>query len=150
MSVGATRDQKRAILAHQHIIAVQDKGEKFYKKYGSMSLKLPILLHTAGLVAALHFVAARGKAPQRLILEHLAQQLGDAGLLKQKDSQGLLQASREADLARTRSLTREVQRCLLWYKRFTQSVLRVASTEDALDAGDGIDDFDPPTQEGSS
>ena len=136
MSAGITRDQERALLAHRHVLEVQEKGPDYSRKYGSMAFKLPVLVHNAGLVAAMHFVAARGSQPQREVLEHLAKQLQQAGFLKGSGSEALLQALREAEMARTRALTREVQRCLNWYKRFTQSVLKVYSTDEDDDSAE--------------
>lgn len=51
-------DQQRAILAYQHIEPLV-QHEALAKKYGTMALKLPILVRTAGLCQALHFVRSR-------------------------------------------------------------------------------------------
>ncbi len=134
MQTTHTRDQQRAITAHHHIQEVDRQSPEAKQKYGSMCYKLPVLVHNAGLTAALHFVAARSHPWQRRVLVHLAAQLGDSGLLPEgADAEALLARSRRAGLAETRALTREIQRCLLWYKRFTQSVLKVTADQDLGD-----------------
>lgn len=141
MSGPHTRDQQRAITAHAHITEVDARSAEDKQKYGSMCHKLPVLVHNAGLTAALHFVAARGHAWQRKVLDHLAAQLAEAGLLGQGAAgRELLAKSRSASLGQTRAMTREIQRCLLWYKRFTQSVLKVTADSDLGDDEDGAEE----------
>jgi len=136
MSARLPRDQQRALAAHAHIQRVLDEAdERGRQKYGSMCHKAPILVHNTGLVAALHFLAARGDAMQRAVLDDLAAQIHAAGLTDGGGREDLLAAARGAPPARTRALTREVQRCLLWYKRFTQSMLKVEAGDDG-DEGD--------------
>lgn len=118
------RDHQRAQLAFNHVSTYSDASDRETQKYGSMVLKLPVLIHTEGLAAALHFVAARSHPHQRIILDHLAVQLELDG------ATALLAQTRAADLARTRWLTREIQRCLGWYKTFVRSELRVDPTAD--------------------
>lgn len=128
------RDHQRALEAHRDVKAIKEAhpgDDDFARSYGALCHKLPILVHQAGLPAALHFVAARGKPGQRELLRHLAAQLQKSGLVRGADSQALLSAVREADLAELQGLTREVQRCLLWYKRAAQVELAV----DAADEG---------------
>ena len=135
------RDHQRAAMAFSHIGEVKKRGEtedKFRKKYGSIAFKLPILIHSAGLAPALHFIAARTHEGQREILKHLAIQLKAADLITGDDAAALLKATREADFEKTRLLSREAQRVLLWYKRFTQSELGVEPTEDDRSAGEVV------------
>ena len=40
-------------------------GGKAWRKYRSIALKLPVMIHNEGLLPALHFVAARGDAVVR-------------------------------------------------------------------------------------
>lgn len=157
---GELRDHQRAISAHAHVARVHeetapkdrkgpdpstgdapdDRPDKRRRKYGSMCHRLPVLVHTSGLAQALHFAAARRDPWQTRILDDLAVQLEEAGLLGAGHGKRaeLLRAAREADLAEVQALSREVQRCLLWYKRFAESILRVsAADEDADDAPDG-------------
>lgn len=126
------RDHQRAIRAHAHVLAIKKQGGKAPRQYGTMVHRLPILVHTEGLAAALHFVMARGDAPKRQLLDHLAQQLVDAGLVGQPTAAALLEATREASLGRTQVLTREVQRCLYWYKSFVKAELKVDAADEDL------------------
>ena len=133
------RDHQRAAMAFAHVGEVKSKEEEdFRKKYGSIAFKLPILIHSAGLAPALHFIAARSHDGQRKILEHLAVQLKAANLIDGGDAPALLKATREADFEKTRLLSREAQRVLLWYKRFTQSELGVEPTEDERSTGEVV------------
>ena len=122
------RDHERAALAFEHVSPLKDQPEA--RAYGAICHHLPVLVHTAGLTAALHFVAGRTKPQQRLVLEHLGAQLHAAGLLPNARPDTLLDECRKAKLARTQGLTQEVQRCLLWYKRFVKSLLRVDAADD--------------------
>lgn len=117
-------DLRRARIAAGQVEALSDED---FNKYRSLVLGLPALIQTNGLAAALHFVAARTDARQRRLLDHLAHTLADApeswgGEEREapKDARALLALTRNADLDRTQALTREVQRCLVWYKRMVQ------------------------------
>lgn len=116
-----TLDQRYSASAYEQVLTIQD--DKDAKKYGAMAHKLPILIHTAGLVQALEFVRSRGKPIQVQLLEHLAQTLGYA------DGNTLQKAVREASLSEYIRLSRQALAALLWYKRFAQSILHVEATE---------------------
>lgn len=134
--MSAIRDHQRAQAAHTHVKAVKSAhpdGDDFARSYGALCHKLPILVHQAGLPAALHFVAARGKPGQRELLKHLAEQVKASGLTRGEAFGDLLSAVRLADLAQLQGLTREVQRCLLWYKRCAQVELNVDAADDGGD-----------------
>jgi CRISPR-associated protein Cmr5 len=115
-----TLDQQYSACAYKHVLAI--KGKENDKKYGAMAYKLPILIHTAGLVQALEFVNSRGTEVQQRLLEHLAETLG------QKDAETLLETVRGAQLGLYIRLTRQILAALLWYKRFAQSLLDVDGT----------------------
>ncbi len=126
------RDHQRAILAEKHVQAVsKGNGVKDPKAYGAVCMKLPILVHQAGLAPALHHVAQLSKSDKHAILEHLAEQLREAGLLKDANSQALLRHTREVSTAGLLTTAREVQRCLTWYSRFARTILKVESGEEA-------------------
>lgn len=125
------RDHQRAILAERHVRSVDAGPKDDSKAYGAICMKLPILVHQAGLAAALHHVAQLSTEKKRVLLEHLAEQLGEAGILGKTTAEGLLRKTREADTAALITTTREVQRCLEWYRRFTKTILKVDPTEDA-------------------
>jgi CRISPR-associated protein Cmr5 len=118
-----TQDQKYSACVYRQVVEI--RKEKEYKKYGAMAHKLPILIHTAGLVQALEFVNSRGSAIQKRLLEHLAITIG------KQDAKTLLEAAHSGELSEYMHLTRQVQAALLWYKRFAQSILEVDVTEAA-------------------
>lgn len=109
---GPNDELRRAQLALVHVTALPEAG---LKKYRSIALKLPVLVHREGLAVALHFVAARGEADQKVILDHLAAQLG------RPDRAALLDWSIGLGEADGRRATEEVQRILGWYKRMVQA-----------------------------
>jgi CRISPR type III-B/RAMP module-associated protein Cmr5 len=129
--VSDLRDNDRARLAWEHVSRVrQDQVEADQSKYRSIALKLPVLVHREGLAPALHFVAARGDEPKKLLLAHLARQLAGARLCtEQATAADLLRYVRELDANGTRLATAEVQRCLCWYKRFAQIELKEGKEE---------------------
>ena len=120
-------DQTRAVLAYTHIQAIA-ADESRRAKYGIMALKLPILVRTAGLCQALHFVQSRGTPPHTL-LGHLAEQLRrvDARII---DADTLCRQVREANMQLYLHLTREATATLQWYARLAQSVLKVERTSE--------------------
>jgi CRISPR/Cas system CMR-associated protein Cmr5 small subunit len=123
------RDHERALTAHGHVQEIKALSAKDQRSYGAHCHKLAVLVHQAGLAAALHHTATlRGAKPR--LNGHLAQQLRQADLLKDATQEALLSATREADLGRTWLLTREVSRCLEWYRRLAHGELGVSSSED--------------------
>jgi len=123
-----TREQKRAAKAFELMEPLA--GKNAAKKYGTMAHKLPVLVKSAGLTQALHFVESRGSEEQKTLLDHLAEQLCDAKLLKQNSKEALLKEVRTASLQNYIRLTQETLAVLLWHKRFTQSLLKVDASED--------------------
>jgi CRISPR-associated protein Cmr5 len=121
-----TLDQKYSATAYTQVLSIKEKYKKKdeYKKYGAMAHKLPILIHTAGLVQALEFVNSRGKPVQKHLLDHLA-----IAVTGQGNAETLLQTVRDASLSGYIRLTRQILAALLWYKRFAQSILDVDATE---------------------
>jgi len=118
-----TIDQQYSIAVHKQVLEI--KKDPDYRKYGAMAHKLPILIHTAGLVQALEFVNSRGNTIQKRLLEHLAVTIG------KNNTETLLDAARSRNLSNYMLLTRQVLSALLWYKRFAQSILEVHATESA-------------------
>src|SRR5436305_9164577 len=116
-----TIDQQYSIAVHKQVLEI--KKDPDYRKYGAMAHKLPILIHTAGLVQALEFVNSRGNTIQKRLLEHLAVTIG------KNNTETLLDAARSRNLSNYMLLTRQVLSALLWYKRFAQSILEVHATE---------------------
>jgi CRISPR/Cas system CMR-associated protein Cmr5 small subunit len=128
--VTVIRDHQRAILAEHHVRAVSKSPEAKAKAYGAVCMKLPILVHQAGLAPALHHVAQLSKTEKREILDHLAAQLHEGGLLKDGTREGLLRHAREANTTAMLAATREVQRCLEWYRGFAKTILKAEPGED--------------------
>ena len=126
-----TLDQQRAAQAYRHVekIATEHpKESKERKQYASMAQKLPVLIRSAGLCQALHFLKSRGKDPERSVLgkllNHLAVQLQrtDASI---RDGASLCDKVREAELPRYLWLTREALATAEWYARLSQSELEI-------------------------
>lgn len=98
------------------------------KRYGAMAQELPVLIHTAGLAQALAFVDAKAtganEKPYRQLLDDLA------GVLEFADRAKLAEKSREVPtLAEYADLTRRALLALTWFKRFSQSILKVDATQ---------------------
>lgn len=129
-----TRDQKRAKTALKHVLKLKEdyKDDKdFYKDYGRMAHKLPILIRTAGLAQALAFVEARGKDGHKKLLDDLSSNVKHGNILGINDNLVVKSHSTEK-LSEYMQLTNEVLACCLWYKRCAQSVLKI-------EAGDSND-----------
>lgn len=126
------RDHQRAAAAHRHVDEVAGWADADMRKaYKAVTLKLPALVHGVGLAPALHHVAALSKGEKGTLLDHLAEQLADGGLLGDKASRStLLAATRDADLARLQALTRETLRCLDWYRRLVKTMLKTQTTRE--------------------
>jgi CRISPR/Cas system CMR-associated protein Cmr5 small subunit len=123
------RDHRRAFVANAHVESLKEEPPKEQRSYGAHCHKLAVLVHQAGLAAALHHSAAL-RHPKPLLVEHLAIQLHEANLIGQPSKDSLLAATRGADLSTTWLLTREAQRCLEWYRRLAHGVLGVRSASD--------------------
>lgn len=103
----------------------QSKDKADSKKYGAMALKLPILIHTAGLAQAVAFVQSREKEPFKQLLNDLAQVIG------KENATDLGTKSREVQLEEYMYLTKQTMNALEWFKRYAQSILKVKTTDDA-------------------
>lgn len=125
------RDVRRATLALAQVKAVEKSPPKAQRAYATIAHRLPLLARRGGLSSALLFVGSRSKRSQRLLLTHLAEQLHDADnkLCKAPTPEALLQAARDADLWALERLGAEVERCLLWTKRLTVSVLGLTAAD---------------------
>lgn len=118
-------DQTRAALAFEHISGLAE-AEK--ARYGVLALDLPILIRTAGLCQALHFVQSREERGATTLLGHLAQQLRrvDPAI---DGVDGLCHRVRGADMSRYLHLTREATATLQWYARLARSILKANREE---------------------
>jgi len=126
-------EQTRATQAYDHIQKVLALPKADQSRYGTLALKLPILVRTAGLCQALHFVQSRGKSdparPELHLLGHVADQLARVDPTI-RDASSLCASVRSADLKVYLHLTREAGATLQWYARLTRSVLGIEPTED--------------------
>lgn len=119
-----TLEQQRAALAFQHVSEVPHDDEKARNLYGSMAQKLPVLIRTAGLCQAVHFVRSRKKEVLNTLLNHVAAQLQrvDESIT---DGAALCDRVRTVDLTQYLWLTREALASAEWYSRLSQSELGV-------------------------
>lgn len=118
-----TLEQRRAALAYKHVQKVPP-DEKSRNTYGSMAQKLPVLIRTAGLCQAVHFVRSRKPPVLGDLLDHLAEQLTrvDPAIT---DRGSLCDRVRNAELSQYLWLTREALASAEWYSRLSQSELGV-------------------------
>lgn len=141
-----TLAQRMAIEAHDRVEAVKrNPEEKYRQKYGTMTHKLPILIHTAGLAQALAFVESRDSIesreskPHHQLLSDLAATIEFPNIRSWEE---LTLRSRTAELDEYLYLTRRVIAALTWYKRFVESILKIKQ-------GDDADKAAPETEDGS-
>ncbi|HKH48236.1 MAG TPA: type III-B CRISPR module-associated protein Cmr5 [Thermoanaerobaculia bacterium] len=124
-----TLEQQRAALAFKHVQGIPS-DQKDKDLYGSMAQKLPVLIRTAGLCQAVHFVRSRKKEVLDTLLNHVAEQLRrvDTGIT---DGTSLCERVRNAELSQYLWLTREALASAEWYSRLSQSELGVDRATDA-------------------
>lgn len=121
-----TIHQRLAADVYTRVMAIHDNhDESFHKKYGTMAHKMPVLVHTAGLVQAIAFVQAKGtkNLAWRQFLNDLAQTLEPTR--PDYDGIALLREAQQTQIGDYILLTRRVSNALLWYKRFAESILKV-------------------------
>lgn len=105
----------------------ENESKKAQKRYGVMAQKLPVLIHSAGLAQALAFVEAKATGSNERPYHQL---LGDlANVMGFESRDALLARSREAQLSEYAHLTRRAILALTWFKRFSQSILKVDPTD---------------------
>src|SRR5258706_16349783 len=109
-----TRDQKYAIAAFGKVSAINEEKRN---SYGSTAHQLPILIRTSGLAQALAFVEGKKQTGCKQLLEDIQVTIGS--------ERPLAEYAREASLREYMLLTRQVLDALLWYKRFSQSVMGI-------------------------
>ncbi len=116
-----TREQKFADVIFGQVEEISKLSEQSKKdEYKSMSENFPVLVRTAGLTQALHFVESRNKK----LIEHLAVTLEIEGNDIDEKCKNLLQKSRKANLEDYIYLTNKVLTALQWYKRISGSLLK--------------------------
>ncbi len=126
-----TREQKRATLVYQKVKPYEQKEDR--KDYGSMALRFPALLRSAGLVQAIAFVEARGNEAHKRFIHDFASVLGELDGANQSGQNAydrFFQQARTAELPEYLRMTREALAVADWFKRFAQSVLKVEPGEE--------------------
>lgn len=120
-----TRNQKFAVAVHNKVSAHKGLSKADKDKYGAMAQKLPVLIRTAGLAQAVSFLEAKSskEAMNKQLLEDLAATVG-FGVKEFGDK------CRNAELTDYLQLTNNTLAALLWFKRFSVSVLEVAENAD--------------------
>jgi CRISPR-associated protein Cmr5 len=117
-------DQRRARCASQLVSLVDERAKK--KEYQALIKGLPALIHQAGLLQALAFLAAKAgsDSPKRdetaehaLVLRHIAEMLADARLASTTSS--LIEQCAAKELVTYSRMTQEVVAALGWLKRLS-------------------------------
>jgi len=111
---GLSREHQRAALARRHL-AEQLRGSQEGAVYVELCLKIPGLLQSQGLSGTLHTLASNSGASGRCLLAHLAEQL------QLPNSDALVAQIGSADVAETIAMSREIRRCLVWYRRLAET-----------------------------
>jgi len=116
-----TREQRYASTVYELVKNYRLKDKDFRDKYGSMAHKLPVLIRTSGLAQALAFVEARHakEDPQYKLLIDLEKTLKEVGQLQNV----LSEQSRTVEFDEYMRLTEACIEALLWFKRFSSSLL---------------------------
>lgn len=125
-----TRNQKFALAVYEKVVKVgekypKDTNKKQRDKYGAMAQKLPLLIRTAGLAQAISFLEAKSKKesekPNLLLLENLSKVIEK----EMKLDQNFADKCRSASMTEYLRLTQNTLAALLWFKRYSVSVLDV-------------------------
>ncbi len=128
-----TREQRRAELVYEHLKPYANRDQSYCDNYGSMALRFPALVRSAGLVQALAFVDSRGKDEHRDFVYDLAAVLAKLNEQDKKDREQafkwLFEQARTADLPHYLHLTRETLAVADWFKLFAQSILKAKGVD---------------------
>lgn len=122
-----TLEQEFAGRVYRVVLAQENNAQEHQKRYGAMAQKLPVLIRSAGLAQALAFVDAKATGSNAQPYHQLLDDL--ANVLEFDNRDDLLRRSREADLPEYTALTRRAILALAWFKRFSQSILKVDPTQ---------------------
>lgn len=143
-----TRNQKFALAVYDKVIKVSEKyptgkdsaekdsNQKQRNKYGAMAQKMPILIRTAGLAQAISFLEAKSrKDSEKLNLQfeklnlQLLKDLSDVIETEMKLGGNFAEKCRQAEMTEYLRLTQNTLAALLWFKRYSVSVLDVEENE---------------------
>ena len=130
-----TRQQRLMQTALDHVDEVKGKGEGVRSIYGGLCHRLPVLIRTCGLCAALAFVHSKSQGgsgddrreAHRLLLKHCGAILGDhAGLgIGNGSGRELINTVQGLDVRGYVLAQRVLLEALVFHKRFAESVLGV-------------------------
>ncbi len=127
-----TRSQTYAKKAYEKVKAVTGENDAFREEYAALAKSLPFLIRSAGLAQALAFVDAKAKGeeankPKPKAWNRLLADLNQ--IMQAGNPKALVQAGIEADLFEYMHLTRKTLEALVWFKRFSESVLDVKKNQ---------------------
>lgn len=130
-----TREQDRARMSFEHVKEVAGgNNPAFAKRYATVVFQLTTMTRTAGIVQSLEFMAALSNREKRQaalkLLDHVGEQMERVGGGAIGDGDSLRNFARSCtDLQSYLLLGREIAATLVWYRRFVQSILRIAPGE---------------------
>lgn len=120
-----TRNQTFALNVYEKITSVPEAARE---KYGTMAQKLPLLIRVSGLAQAIGFLESKAKETgNELLLLHLAQTLGFT------DAESFSDKCRNAEMTDYLRLTQNSLAALLWFKRYSVSVLGLGENAEVKD-----------------
>lgn len=126
-----TRNQKFAVAVHNKVSAHKGLSKADKDKYGAMAQKLPVLIRTAGLAQAVSFLEAKSqKDTERMNRQLLNDLAATVGTMTGFAAGEFANRCRSAELTDYLQLTNNTLAALLWFKRFSVSVLEVAENAD--------------------
>lgn len=125
-----TRNQKFALAVYDKVVEIGEKypketNQKQRDKYGAMAQKLPLLIRTAGLAQAISFLEAKSKKDNEKPNLMLLEDLSDVIKKEMKFDQNFTDKCRSAKMTEYLRLTQNTLAALLWFKRYSVSVLDV-------------------------
>ena len=121
-----TRNQTFAIKVYRKIEKHLSRKKEERTKYGAMAQKLPILIRTAGLAQAISFLEAKSKKDSEAMNKQLFEDLSETvSEMMGFDKSDFPEKCREAEMSEYLRLTQNTLAALLWFKRFSVSVLEV-------------------------
>jgi CRISPR-associated protein Cmr5 len=121
-----TRNQTFAIKVYRKVEPHLSKKKEERTKYGTMAQKLPVLIRTAGLAQAISFLEAKSKKDSEEMNKQLLDDLsGTVAEMMGFDKSNFAEKCRNAEMSEYLRLTQNTLAALLWFKRFSVSVLEV-------------------------
>ena len=121
-----TRNQTFAVKVYKKVEKHLSKSKEERTKYGAMAQKLPVLIRTAGLAQAISFLEAKSKKVSEEMNKQLFEDLSETvSEMMSFDKSKFSTQCRESAMSEYLLLTQNTLAALLWFKRFSVSVLEV-------------------------